>query len=238
MTKLDRAPAECADCGRPLRAWGDARPENGETLSHAGRGRCGRCYIKMVPQANAKPYPTETICIDCGRPMRPTACKKANAPAGTVAVGARGRCAACDRRWKLGTKPRKPIPPNCITCGREMRRTAERKPGARVHAGQGRCASCYDLARGLRINNMYGLSRDGWDSLLKAQAGRCASCATPMTGNREPCVDHNHATGRVRALLCRDCNLAEGYMRDPARAYALARYMEHHNAIDNQETAA
>jgi hypothetical protein len=39
-------------------------------------------------------------------------------------------------------------------------------------------------------------------------------------------VDHDHGTGRYRGVLCRDCNLALGLLKDsPARMEKLARYV-------------
>jgi Recombination endonuclease VII len=49
-------------------------------------------------------------------------------------------------------------------------------------------------------------------ALYRLQNGRCAVC--PSTENLH--VDHDHATGLVRGLLCRSCNVREGQQRDHA----------------------
>jgi hypothetical protein len=51
----------------------------------------------------------------------------------------------------------------------------------------------------------------------------CAMCghADPK---RSLCVDHNHGTGNVRALLCHDCNKALGFYEK--RAEQIAAYLE------------
>ncbi len=52
-----------------------------------------------------------------------------------------------------------------------------------------------------------GVSDDDYTRLLAAQDGHCALCPnTPKT--RRLHVDHDHATGEVRGLLCHRCNRA------------------------------
>ena len=62
----------------------------------------------------------------------------------------------------------------------------------------------------------YGLTVDGYDSLLERQARGCAICGKPSAdkAGRPLHVDHCHATGRVRGLLCMDCNTSIGKMQD------------------------
>jgi hypothetical protein len=77
-----------------------------------------------------------------------------------------------------------------------------------------------------RTLGVYGLTPEAFDELLAGQGGCCAICRTTEAGKKGWCVDHNHATGQVRGLLCASCNLAIGYMADdPARHEAAARYL-------------
>ena len=79
-----------------------------------------------------------------------------------------------------------------------------------------------------RLRNRYGLTADAYEVMLLAQSGRCAACTDPMT---TPQVDHSHDTGRVRELLCGDCNTSAGRLRDdPSRCHALGDYLERHAA--------
>ncbi len=72
----------------------------------------------------------------------------------------------------------------------------------------------------------YGLTRQEWDDLLIAQTGRCAICSTPLIGDRDPHVDHDHETGVVRGLLCSGCNLGLGHFKDDVdRLSAAIRYL-------------
>jgi hypothetical protein len=59
----------------------------------------------------------------------------------------------------------------------------------------------------------YGLSAEAFDALVTAQRGRCAICRVSDATS----VDHCHASGRIRAVLCRACNAGLGLFRDDAR---------------------
>jgi Recombination endonuclease VII len=60
------------------------------------------------------------------------------------------------------------------------------------------------------LKRKYGLTLEAFDELLEAQGGGCAICGNPDADN----VDHDHATGRVRGILCFNCNLAIGHIAD------------------------
>lgn len=49
--------------------------------------------------------------------------------------------------------------------------------------------------------------------LSKRQEGKCAICGTPCTVTTG-CLDHNHDTGIIRGVLCRNCNGIEGKIRN------------------------
>ena len=63
--------------------------------------------------------------------------------------------------------------------------------------------------------------------MLGAQNGRCAICGRPETEAGGLAVDHCHATGKVRGLLCTLCNTALGKFRDRTDILRAAiRYLE------------
>lgn len=83
----------------------------------------------------------------------------------------------------------------------------------------------------------YQLTIFQYDGMWVEQRGRCAGCGEPghpgihhaLKGEVVNVlhVDHDHKTGRVRGLLCADCNLALGKLKDsPATLRALAAYLE------------
>lgn len=110
-----------------------------------------------------------------------------------------------------------------------------------------RCKKClainqsakYDLKvyRSMHLKRTYGLTVEEYDQMYQEQKGVCACCGQPettRTGRTKRTelipalhVDHCHATGAVRGLLCSGCNTALGSLKeDPDRIKALLKYVE------------
>jgi hypothetical protein len=79
----------------------------------------------------------------------------------------------------------------------------------------------------------HGLTLDQYNDLLESQGGRCAICGEVPT--RSFAIDHDHSCcpgahscGQcVRGLLCSNCNVTLGLMKDdPARLRSAATYLE------------
>ena len=60
----------------------------------------------------------------------------------------------------------------------------------------------------------YGVTPEQYDALFAAQGGVCAGCKKLPTENKALSLDHNHETGQVRGLLCHNCNIALGLLKD------------------------
>lgn len=63
----------------------------------------------------------------------------------------------------------------------------------------------------------YGLTEIQYQAMLAAQDGKCAICGSAhgLASKMYPLyVDHCHATGRVRGLLCQRCNAGLGMFQD------------------------
>jgi hypothetical protein len=77
------------------------------------------------------------------------------------------------------------------------------------------------------LRRKYGMTIAEYDRLLTEQEGACAACGRVV----DLVVDHCHTRGTVRALLCHNCNISLGLMRDDPSALAgLITYLERHRA--------
>ena len=205
-----------------------------------GRGLCSRHYQLARYHGTLLTF-QEKVCGQCGSPFTD---RKWNSI--YCSVRCRYRASARSARPNIGT---------CRQCGQSLvdRRTdavycsekcsaanrnselratlrANRKPC--VHCGEPIplkrhrfCSDKCSLAH--RRPEKYGLTRDELSALL-AQHDVCAICGTDQWGRKGPQVDHDHATGKVRGVLCNNCNQGLGrFADDPTRLRAAAEYLTH-----------
>ena len=90
--------------------------------------------------------------------------------------------------------------------------------------------------RSLRAD--FGISLEQYDQMLTAQNGVCAICKYPETHKRNGkvkalAVDHHHGTGKIRGLLCADCNTGIGKLKHDVNVLSNAiDYLRKHNIDD------
>ncbi len=83
----------------------------------------------------------------------------------------------------------------------------------------------------------YGISIEEYDRMLEAQGNVCAICKLPerATNKRSGrvhnlAVDHCHDSGKVRGLLCSNCNTAIGLLKENADLFQSAvNYLKENN---------
>ena len=79
----------------------------------------------------------------------------------------------------------------------------------------------YEFARGLK--RFYGLTVHQYESMLLKQNGCCDCCGIHESKfKRRLHVDHDHETGKIRALLCTECNPGLGYFKHSIERLELA----------------
>jgi hypothetical protein len=84
------------------------------------------------------------------------------------------------------------------------------------------------------LRTKYGISLKQFEYLYNKQVGACAICQSPekyvnvKTGLvKQLAVDHCHETGKIRGLLCQQCNQMLGMSGDNvARLFSAIMYLE------------
>lgn len=107
---------------------------------------------------------------------------------------------------------------------------------------QGRCEKCYSEWEGSKKRSarndyflrQFGITAAEHQKMFEAQGGVCAICGEPESETRggvtkRLAVDHDHKTGKVRALLCGRCNrLLHALERDGWLKLAKKYLKSHH----------
>ena len=100
------------------------------------------------------------------------------------------------------------VRPQCLTCRREYEVN-------NYHKHKHKRPYDYVYDRDKKLQKAYGISYQEYLMMLETQGGGCAICGTTDTGKRKAfAVDHCHTTGKVRGLLCSNCNTGIGNLRD------------------------
>lgn len=78
-----------------------------------------------------------------------------------------------------------------------------------------------------RLKDRLGMSQQEYEVLFDSQGGACAICKNLNWNGKTPNVDHDHITGKIRGILCHNCNTALGrIMDDPKIAQAMGDYIK------------
>jgi hypothetical protein len=116
-----------------------------------------------------------------------------------------GKGAEQARRWRLANPGRAKLANDRFRAKNRVRRNAEKREWAKAHPGH------------YRAHNMmhcYGLTLQQIDDIRLSQDNQCAICSQVFIPASVMRVDHDHATGKVRGLLCNRCNVALGIFGD------------------------
>lgn len=85
-----------------------------------------------------------------------------------------------------------------------------------------------ERAWGASLRRDFGISIADYNAMLASQGGVCAICGTDKPDHKRKHfrVDHDHETKKVRGLLCHNCNVAAGLLKNSAEvADSMARYL-------------
>lgn len=136
-------------------------------------------------------------------------------------------------------KPKEKMPflkntQRCNECGRLKRLTDFYTNQRRVDGKRTKCKECNLVqARDNMLSKKYRLTQESYDERLKLQNYKCAICDLHYLRNIKNnkvialAVDHDHETGKVRGLLCNNCNRGIGLLGDTVSSMERAlQYLE------------
>ena len=90
-----------------------------------------------------------------------------------------------------------------------------------------------ELRKNQHLKTLYGITLDEYNSILESQDKKCSICntSTPNGKNNSFHLDHDHATNKIRGILCHSCNLMIGQAKDDVTILKSAiDYLNHWNA--------
>lgn len=150
--------------------------------------------------------------------------------------GTRGRqswCRDCFREYEGRQKKKEYL---ITDGGRECSECEQFKPWSEFHKRRdlssghaSQCKSCRrertrrDMENGSirnrELERKYNIGLDEYNELVGIQSDSCAICGTKDKGMargrfRYWSVDHDHVTGKIRGLLCQQCNATLGMVGD------------------------
>jgi hypothetical protein len=214
----------CSVCGetKPLAEFGRSARGAGGRRSQCKQCNAAAVRSRYVPRVHP---PEQVTCPQCGQEftrirtvgaLRIYCSRKCTMAAGEERklqrnAGRGPRRCACGA--EVTTRVGKPV---CPDCRKEARSTEQLRAKER--------------RRTLRA---YGLTQEDWDRLITLQRDRCAICKTTKPGGRGESwhIDHDRVTGRVRGLLCQNCNVGIGNLQHaPEIMMAAARYVAAHRS--------
>ena len=81
------------------------------------------------------------------------------------------------------------------------------------------------------LKHHYGITLQEYELMLVNQDGKCACCGkTPQLQGHRLSVDHHHSTGKVRGLLCRNCNVSLGLIKEnKSTLFNMIEYLKKYN---------
>lgn len=86
------------------------------------------------------------------------------------------------------------------------------------------------MGREYHLKKQYGLTHDEWNTLFLSQGECCAICRTTTPGDKRNWhTDHCHDTGKVRGILCANCNRIVHKLATPEVLQRAADYIRSHH---------
>lgn len=124
----------------------------------------------------------------------------------------------------------------CSSCKNKVPKELFHKHSKKTDGLQSICKKCKNtkeiFRKQIRNSNylrLYGITLEKYDNLATSQNNCCAICGKAES-NKKLAVDHCHKTGKVRKLLCSDCNVTLGKVKENINILeSMIAYLKEHN---------
>jgi hypothetical protein len=94
------------------------------------------------------------------------------------------------------------------------------------------CRKHLEKMRDAGFKRLYGISLEERAVILQKQKNRCLICKEKFASSFSSHIDHDHVTGRIRGILCNNCNCGLGYFRDnPQLLHAAIEYLHYQTKV-------
>ena len=130
----------------------------------------------------------------------------------------------------------------CRTCEKAYQKGYYRRPGVKERRKQWRDQrkethpglwAKQKLKYNLKAD--HGVTLEQYDQMLEDQNGVCAICGGINSDGQRLHIDHDHKTGKIRALLCRFCNIRLGYIEKDDFVPKALEYLNKYNHSEENE---
>ena len=140
-------------------------------------------------------------------------------------------CCVCGEAQPLNnfhkrTASKDNLSPQCKKCKKELRKKYPWNPDVgRLYYQR---KEVRERKRALQLAKKYGITEDEYTQMLLAQDRVCAICGDAPQAT-VLAVDHDHNTGKIRGLLCKNCNTGIGFFGDSLeRVEKVVEYLKEH----------
>lgn len=118
---------------------------------------------------------------------------------------------------------------HCKECVKEYnRRYTQMYPERRAAQNKKFRAANPTYEQDRKRKHKYGVTPTDFQMMLDSQSGGCAICKKPV--DRSGHLDHCHRTGKVRGILCSNCNRGIGHMQEcPTILMSAIEYIKEHS---------
>ena len=103
----------------------------------------------------------------------------------------------------------------CKTCGVNKKNAEFYKDPKKKDKLKSVCRPCYDAYYDEKAYiRKYNITKQQKFDMIASQNNCCSICSEPFSSTQDTHVDHCHDTGKVRAILCANCNRGIGCFKD------------------------